>query len=100
MLPAEVEVTHFYGIWPQKVLSTGHLLTFTENIEREISNLYVECGVLWLLFLLHSNRFLLQFVLQAVRKHVQGILVVHAYISAQVMTTSMRKAAIADHDSV
>jgi hypothetical protein len=54
--------------------------------EWEISNLYVECDVLWLLFLLHSSRFLLQFVLQAVRKHVQGILVVHAYISALLMT--------------
>jgi len=71
-------------------------------------NLYAECDVLWLLFLLHSSRFLLQFVLQAVRKHVQGILVVHAYISALLMTMSVhkilliftRKAVIADHNSV
>jgi hypothetical protein len=71
-------------------------------------NLYAECDVLWLLFLLHSGRFLLQFVFQAVRKHVQSILVVHACISALLMTMSIhkilitftRKAVIADHVSV
>ncbi len=64
-------------------------MTFTVHNEWEILNMYVECDVLWLLFLLHSSRFLLQFVLQAVRKHVQSILVVHAYISALLMTMSI-----------